>query len=155
MSAPRNWIAVASAEHVGRGRAAGFMQVNHGKAAPLKRIVPGSRIVYYSPTNTFGGKDKLQAFTAIGVVKPGEPYQGDVGERSDAVLRTAMGGGFLPFRRDVTWLKAKTAPIQALLDRLEFAAGVKNWGGKFRFGLFAIGDRDMDVIAEAMGARFP
>lgn len=118
------------------------MQVNHGKAAPLKRIVPGSRVAYYSPTSTFGGKDKLQAFTAIGVVQPGEPYQGD------------MGGGFLPFRRDVTWLKAHPAPIHPLLERLAFSAGVKNWGQKFRFGLFSVTDRDMDVIADAMGAQF-
>jgi hypothetical protein len=34
----QNWIAVASADHVGRGRAPGFMQVCHGKAAPLRRI---------------------------------------------------------------------------------------------------------------------
>jgi hypothetical protein len=142
MTAQTNWIAVASAEHVGRGRAGGFMQVNHGKAAPLKRIVPGSRVAYYSPTSTFGGKDKLQAFTAIGVVQPGEPYQGD------------MGGGFLPFRRDVTWLNAHPAPIQPLLERLELSAGVKNWGQKFRFGVFSVTDHDMDVIAGAMGAQF-
>jgi hypothetical protein len=34
----QNWIAVASAGHVRRGRAAGFMQVRHGKTAPLRRI---------------------------------------------------------------------------------------------------------------------
>src|SRR5262249_31349033 len=62
-----HWIAVASAEHVRRGRREGFVQVSHGKAAPLKRIKPGDRVVYYSPTVTLGGKDKLQAFTAIGV----------------------------------------------------------------------------------------
>ncbi len=73
MTPQANWIAVASADHVGRGRNEGFMQVNHGKAAPLKRIAPGSRVAYYSPTITHGGKVRLQAFTAIGVVKPGEP----------------------------------------------------------------------------------
>jgi hypothetical protein len=31
----RTWIAVASAEHVRVGHQAGFMQVCHGKAAPL------------------------------------------------------------------------------------------------------------------------
>jgi hypothetical protein len=54
------WVAVASAEHVRRGRREGFMQVSHGKAAPLKRIKPGDRVVYYSPTVTLGGNDKLQ-----------------------------------------------------------------------------------------------
>jgi hypothetical protein len=26
------------------------MQVCHGKAAPLRRVQPGDRVVYYSPT---------------------------------------------------------------------------------------------------------
>lgn len=136
-----NWIAVASAAHVRIGRAQGFMQVNHGKAAPLRRVTPGSRVAYYSPTVTYGGKDRLQAFTAIGIVKAREPYQGD------------MGDGFRPFRRDVDWLDARETPIQPLLDELEFSAGVRNWGQKFRFGLFRICDHDMDVIASAMGVQ--
>jgi EVE domain len=138
-----NWIAVASAEHVSLGRADGFMQVCHGKSAPLRRVTPGSRVVYYSPTGQFGGKDKLQSFTAIGVVRTSEPYLFD------------MGGGFHPFRRDVTWLTSQPAPIQPLLEKLEFSAGVRNWGQKFRYGLFSISDHDMGVIADAMGARFP
>jgi EVE domain len=88
-----HWIAVASAEHVRRGKSEGFIQVSHGKAAPLKRIKPGDRVVYYSPTVTLGGKDRLQAFTAIGTVKEGEPYVFD------------MGNGFKPYRRDVAWTK--------------------------------------------------
>jgi hypothetical protein len=67
---PNYWIAVASAEHVRRGRGeGGFMQVSHGKGAPLRRVRLGDRVVYYSPTVTLGGEDKLQAFTAIGTVK--------------------------------------------------------------------------------------
>ncbi|MBZ9720832.1 EVE domain-containing protein [Mesorhizobium sp. AD1-1] len=135
------WIAVASAEHVRRGRTAGFMQVNHGKAAPLRRVKPGDGVVYYSPTTVLGEKDGLQAFTAIGIVQEGEPYQGD------------MGAGFTPFRRDVAWAKAEEAPIKPLLDRLDFTAAKSNWGYQLRFGLFEIGDHDFRVIAEAMGAE--
>ena len=76
------WIGVASADHARRGGAGGFMQVNHGKAAPLRRISPGDGVAYYSPTESFGGKDKLQSFTLIGRVKPG-----------DLVLIEALGGG--------------------------------------------------------------
>ena len=65
------WIAVASAEHVRRGRAQGFMQVSHGKEAPLKRVKPGDRVVYYSPTTVLGTKDGLQSFTAVGMVREG------------------------------------------------------------------------------------
>jgi hypothetical protein len=116
------WIAVASAEHGRRGRGAGFMQVNHGKAAPLKRVKPGDRVIYYSPALTLGGKDKHQSFTAIGTVKTGEPYLFD------------MEGG----RRDVAWTKAEQAPIGPLLEKLEFSAGKPNWGYQLRFGLFSI-----------------
>jgi hypothetical protein len=136
----RNWIAVASADHVRLGREAGFMQVHHGKAAALRRIAPGDCVIYYSPTAAFGGKDKLQAFTAIGVVSDGDPYQAD------------MGDGFRPFRRDVAWLDAHEAPIQPLLGVLEFTAGNRNWGYQLRFGLFPISDRDRQIIAEAMQA---
>ena len=64
----RNWIAVVSAEHVTRGRDGGFMQVCHGKAAPLERMRPGDHVAYYSPAQLFRGKDGLQAFTALGIV---------------------------------------------------------------------------------------
>jgi hypothetical protein len=133
-----NWIAVASAEHVRRGRREGFMQVCHGKAAPLRRIHPGDRVVYYSPTVTFGQKDRLQAFTAIGIVRDGDPYQ------------FRMSDSFCPFRRDVAWLAAEETPIQPLLDRLEFSSGNKNWGYQLRLGLFAISEHDVTIIAAAM-----
>ena len=139
----KNWVAVASAEHVRIGRETGIMQVCHGKAAPLRRIHPGDRVVYYSPTVAFRGKDKLQAFTAIGVVKPGEPYAFD------------MGGGFRPYRRDVKWAKAVEAPIKPLLEELEFSSGKKNWGYQLRFGLFPIAAGDMQIIAQAMQATLP
>lgn len=137
----RNWIAVASAAHVAIGRAQGFMQVNHGKAAPLKRIAPGDHVAYYSPTQTFGGKDKLQAFTAIGKVRDGAPYQG------------VMAGGFQPFRRDVAWSDGTPAAISPLLPRLSFTRSNSNWGYQLRFGLFEVQDEDMRLISEAMSAR--
>jgi hypothetical protein len=91
------WIAVASAEHVRRGRSEGFMQVSHGKAAPLKRIKPGDRVVYYSPTvalggKSLGGKDKLQAFTAIGTVKDREPYVFDMGKVVSRLTAATLHG---------------------------------------------------------------
>ena len=140
MSTPRNWICVASAEHVRRGVAGGFMQVNHGKAAPLKRIRPGDRVIYYSPSEVMRVADGLQSFTAIGTVKEGEPYQGE------------MGGGFTPFRRDVAWRQARETPIRPLLDRLGFTAGKPNWGAPFRYGLVEIGEADFSLIEQAMAA---
>lgn len=117
------------------------MQVCHGKAGPLRRVKPGDRVAYYSPTLEFGRKNKLQAFTAIGIAKAGEPYRFD------------MGGGFCPFRRDVSWINANESPIQPILDVLEFSAGNRNWGYQLRFGLFQISDHDIKVIAAEMGAE--
>ena len=138
----RYWIAVASANHVARGKAEGFMQVNHGKAAPLKRMGPGDIIAYYSPVTIFGSTEKLRAFTAIGSVRDGEPYEGDMGE------------GFKPFRRDVEWFEARHAAIEPLLQELEFTRGKKSWGYQFRLGFFAISESDMKIIAKAMSSAW-
>ena len=138
----RNWLAVASAEHVEIGRNGGFMQVCHGKATPLRRVQPGDRVVYYSPNRIYSpshalrGKDRLQAFTAIGTVK-GALYQAD------------MGFGFHPFRRDVAWHDAEPAPLAVLQEELAFTQE-KNWGYRLRQGLVEISDADMTTIAAAM-----
>ncbi|MFZ1660532.1 MAG: EVE domain-containing protein [Paracoccaceae bacterium] len=132
------WIAVASANHVARGLAGGFMQVCHGKEGPLKRLRVGDDVVYYSPTETFGARDICQAFTAIGTVRETPPYRYD------------MGGGFVPFRRDVDWAQALVAPIRPLLDHLDFTRGKPNWGHPFRYGLFQISAEDFCTIAQAM-----
>ena len=138
----KNWIAVASAEHarLGRDAATGFMQVGHGKLAPLKRVSPGDLVAYYSPTTIYGVKDDLQSFVSLGIVQPGEPYAFD------------MGNGFVPYRRDVAWLPAAEAAILPLLDYFNFVENRQRWGYKFRFGLFDINDHDMRLIAQAMRA---
>jgi hypothetical protein len=136
----KSWIAVASAEHVRIGRSGGFMQVCHGKGGPLRRISPGDDVAYYSPTETFGGGDRLQAFTAVGIVQPGIPYQAD------------MGGGFRPFRRDVLWNDTVEVPIRPLLGLLSFTRDNRNWGYQLRLGLFEIEAEDMRLIREATTA---
>ena len=136
-----NWIAVASSEHARRGCAGpggGYMQVCHGKRAPLQRVAPGDRVVYYAPTLTMRGKDKCQRFVSLGLVQDGEPYAFD------------MGGGFVPFRRDVAYVPAREASILPLLPQLAFVTDPRHWGYHFRLGLFRISDADMRVVARAM-----
>ncbi|HCX3367495.1 EVE domain-containing protein [Fluoribacter dumoffii] len=136
----QNWLAVACASHVQIGVEGGFMQVCHGKLAPLKRIQADDYIIYYSPTLHFKGIEKLQAFTAIGIVLPGEPYQVD------------MGNGFQPFRRNVLWGKGVDVSIHTLIESLELTKNTKNWGYPFRFGLLKISEADKRIIANAMQA---
>lgn len=134
----RHWIGIASADHVRRGVGEGFMQVCHGKAGPLKRTKPGDFIAYYSPSRVMGVKDGLQSFTACGRIAERPPYQID------------MGGGFLPFRRDVEWIAAGEAAILPMLQVLTFTQGKANWGAPFRYGMFAITAGDFAIIEAAL-----
>lgn len=138
----KHWIGVASADHVAHGKADGFMQVCHGKAAPLARIKPADGVIHYSPTQAFHGADGLQSFTAIGFARNHAPYQVD------------MEQGFTPCRRDVAWANATHCAIRPLLQSLDLTRGVRNWGYGFRFGLRAITPDDFATIARAMQVDF-
>jgi len=133
------WIAVASREHVKRGVAEGCAQVCHGKPGPLKQMTADDWIVYYSPTEQFGEKMPCRKFTAIGRVKPKEPYQ------------YRMSADFIPWRRDIAFLAAKEAPIEPLIDQLSFIQNKQRWGFPFRRGCFSISVSDFRLIAASMG----
>jgi EVE domain len=132
------WVVTASADHAARGREWGIVQAGHGKHAPVKRLQPGDGVVIYSPRASFPDGPPVQAFTAIGRVADGAPYQAD------------MGNGFVAWRRDVHWQQAQDAPIRPLLDRLDLTRGIPNWGMAFRYGLRRISGGDFAVIAQAM-----
>lgn len=132
------WVTVVSKDHVAKGMAGGFMQATHGKSAPLKRMQVGDGVLYYSPKVEFSGNEKLQAFTAIAQVIGQDVYQHD------------MGGGFVPFRRDVRYLACVDFPIQPLIPALTFIQDKASWGYMFRFGFFEIPHVDFDLIAGQM-----
>lgn len=135
----RYWIGVASHEHVQRGIKGGFAQVCHGKLGTLKHMSEGDGLIYYSPTYSFGGKDACRSFTAIGTIDKGEPYI------------FAMSKDFIPWRRNVIFLKSKDAPIEPLLEDLSFIKDKKKWGFPFRRGSFEIPYHDFELIAKSMG----
>ena len=135
---PRYWIGVVSRQHVLRGVAGGFAQIGHGKAAPLRRMKVGDWLIYYSPVETLDEAAPCRRFTAIGRVRGADVYQVD------------MGGGFLPFRRDVAYRPATEAPIAPLIAALDFIPDKKRWGFPFRRGILAIGAADFGRIAAAM-----
>ena len=138
MNEPRYWVIVASKNHVMRGVQAGIAQANHGKAASLKRMQVDDGVLYYSPKVEFEGTEKLQAFTAIGRVISESVYQFD------------MGGGFIPYRRDVKYLSCNELPIQPLVPALTFVKNKSSWGYVFRYGFFEIPKADFDLIASEM-----
>ncbi len=132
------WVVVASKDHVEIGKKLGVVQANHGKAAPLKRMKAGDMIVFYSPKLHFQGKEQLKKFTAIARVKEGEIYQGD------------MGGGFVPYRRDVEFISCGEADILTLIPKLAFIRNKKSWGIVFRFGFVEVPREDFETISKKM-----
>jgi EVE domain len=133
-----HWIIVASKDHLQRGLAGGFIQANHGKAAPLQRMQLADWVIFYSPTLEYGKPEKCQCFTAIGRIADEDIYQHD------------MGGGFAPFRRKVNFLPAQDVPILPILKHLTFIKDKKNWGAPFRFGTLQLPEADFQLIAGKM-----
>jgi hypothetical protein len=140
--ASRNyWIGVVSRNHVERGVAGGFAQLNHGKAGPLERMHPGDGLVYYSPRTDFPDGEPVQAFTAIARIAAGSIFQA---EGTEEAL----------FRREVQYLPATEAPIRPLLPALSFIRSKDHWGAAFRFGFLRVPEEDFARIAAAMGRDF-
>jgi hypothetical protein len=132
------WVIVASKDHLQRGLAGGFIQANHGKAAPLRRMHAGDWVIFYSPKLEYDKPEKLQCFTAIGKVTDENIYEAD------------MGGGFVPFRRNVKFLPAQDISILPLIGKLSFIKDKTHWGAPFRFGTLEIPEVDFRLIAEKM-----
>ena len=134
------WIGVVSRAHVRIGVAGGFIQLNHGKKAPLQRLRAGDMLAMYSPRDDYPDGAPLQAFTAIGRVLRGEVYQ------------VEMSPGFEPWRLDVEFWPCLEAPIKPLVPRLSFIRSKSHWGAAFRFGHLKVPADDFARIAQAMGA---
>jgi hypothetical protein len=132
------WIGVVSRSHVRIGVAGGFIQLNHGKKAPLQRLGAGDMVAIYSPREDYPAGAPLQAFTAIGVVASGEVYQVD------------MTPTFKPYRIDVQFSQCVEAPIKPLVERLSFIRNKTHWGAAFRFGYIKVSEEDFALIADAM-----
>lgn len=135
------WIGVVSREHVRLGVKGGFIQLGHGKKAPLQRLRAGDALVIYSPRTAYPDGEPLQAFTAIGVVTTGRIYQ------------VEMTKDFRPYRVDVKFFDAMEAPIKPLIDALSFIKNKTQWGAAFRFGQIKIPADDFKLIANAMGVE--
>lgn len=136
------WVVVAAHDHASSGIGQGIVQANHGREAPLRRMQPGDGVLFYAPRQTFGGKEPLQQFIAVGTVADEPVYQ------------VAVTDDFHPFRRRVTYDKsAAETPIRPLIEQLSFIRNKASWGYSFRSGCFAIPKADFDLICSAMTIR--
>jgi hypothetical protein len=135
---PNYWIGVVSRSHVQIGVKGGFVQLNHGKKAPVQRLKAGDMLAMYSPRESYPDGPPLQAFTAIGTIKSGEVYQ------------VEMSPELKPYRVDVDFSACKDAPIKPLVETLTFIKSKTHWGAAFRFGYIKVPEADFARIADAM-----
>ncbi|AQX84181.1 EVE domain-containing protein [Elizabethkingia sp. HX WHF] len=134
----RFWVASISKEHTMRGINGNFIQVCHGKKAPLKRMSKGDMILIYSSKITLDGNEKCQKFTAIGKVADDEIYSFQMSEN------------FVPFRRKIKFYACEEYSILPLIAELDFIENKKMWGYPFRYGFFEINKKDYNLIASKM-----
>ncbi len=134
----RFWVASISKEHTMRGINGNFIQVCHGKKAPLKRMSKGDMILMYSSKITLDGNEKCQKFTAIGKVADDEIYSFQMSEN------------FVPFRRKIKFYACEEYSILPLIAELDFIENKKMWGYPFRYGFFEINKKDYNLIASKM-----
>lgn len=138
MKSIKYWIATISKEHTLRGVAGGFIQVCHGKPAPLKRMNKGDYLIVYSSKIAMEGNEKCQAFTAIGQVIDDNIYEFKMTEK------------FKPYRRNINFLPCVESSIIPLITYLEFIPNKKAWGYPFRYGFFEINENDFTIITSKM-----
>jgi hypothetical protein len=134
-----NWIGVASRSHVDIGVKGGFIQLNHGKKAPLQKFRVGDGLIMYSPRVSYPDGEPLQSFTAIGTII------------SDEVYQVEIAPDFKPYRIEVQFHRCNETPIKPLIEQLSFIKSKTHWGSAFRFGQLKIPAKDFVLIANTMG----
>lgn len=132
------WINCVAQNHVLAGVEGGFTQAAHGKAEPLRQLSNGDAMVFYSEGTLFRAGERLQAFTAIGLIAGKDAFQ------------TKVTAKFIPWRRRVEFMDSTPASILPLIPDLTFIADKANWGQAFKAGLFEITEADFERIAKAM-----
>ena len=141
----RAWLGVVSANHARRATAGGFIQLNHGKRPGVARLRLGDGFVIYSPTDLYGGKTPLRAFTALGVVADAEPYQAEP-------MSMGAHGIVSPWRRRVDFAPVEPAALADLSAEL-ILTQQPNWGYQLRRGLVTLAVEDFLLLRSAMAQR--
>ncbi|GAA1706143.1 EVE domain-containing protein [Kribbella yunnanensis] len=141
----RAWLAVVSAEHTRGAVAGGFVQLNHGKRPGVARLHRGDGFVIYSPTDQYGDKTPLRAFTALGIVADDAPYQA-------APMSMGTHGTVAPWRRTITFEQLTPLPLVDITAELHLTSQ-PNWGYQLRRGLVPLTPSDFAVLRTAMTPR--
>lgn len=151
----RYWVAVLSKDHVKDAVKKGYCEFKNGTRLPFKNVNPHSWFVYYSPGTKplqvirEKGREagrKVQAFTAIGQVLPGEPYSVDTGHTR-------------VYRRRARYVpNSSDAPLAPLMPELSFFKKhdkSRPWGIQFQGGLIEVKKTDFFALCKAMNVDMP
>jgi len=131
------WLAVAHRDHVRRSVDIGVLQVGARLRAALDRMGEADGLVCYSPRTRPEG-ERLQAFTAVGRLGAGRPFQ-------------PVPGDDRPWRRQAEYeTDAVEASIRPLLPVLDLSREHVDWGFRLRDGLLEISRRDFELVRRQM-----
>ncbi|VEJ44873.1 Uncharacterised protein [Bartonella vinsonii] len=134
----KHWIAVISQDHARLAAKLGFLQICHGKAAPLQKTSKGDEVFIYCPRSEMGTGKILQTIEFQCVFKDNHIYQ--VEQVPD----------FKPFRKDAVFNKQAKPVVLKEVQSLEFLSN-PHWGMLARRGFFEITTHDATQIRKAMG----
>lgn len=125
----RHWLAIISLEHANIAASSGFLQVCHGKEAPLRRTSSGDEFFIYSPRSGMGSGKSVMAIT----------YRGTFND--DRVYQVEQAPGFTPFRKEVTFDQAfRSVPIRSI-NGMELTTN-PSWGLIIRRGFIELSAAD-------------
>ncbi len=134
---PKYWIGVASLNHILRGAELGLFGIGHGQRQPLEQMAPGDNIVFYAPKidHTKTGKANIyQKFKGFGTLLDQPIFSEEI-------------AGTCVFRRRILFEGIEqSAPIQPLIDQLDFIPNKAKWGFPLMRGYVQISQSDWDLI---------
>ena len=127
------WIAVISREHARMASSSGFLQVCHGKAAPLRRTKAGDEVYIYCP------REGMKTGAVLKRIEFRCTFD------DDRVYQVEQAPGFTPFRKDVTFDTSYKGIAIHDVAGLELTAN-PHWGMLARRGFFEISAHDADLL---------
>jgi len=136
----KHWIAVISLEHAQIAATSGFLQVCHGKAAPLKATCKGDEFFIYCPKTQMMGGTPLKKIMFRGYFK------------DDRVYQVEQFPGFHPWRKDVSFDAQFQAITLAFVDGMELTRN-PHWGMLARRGFFEISAHDAALLNKPIAKR--
>ena len=129
----KHWIAVVSRDHAQIAARSGFLQVNHGKAAPLRRTSTGDEVFIYCPRSGMRAGEVLKRVEFRCVIENDTVYQGE------------QAPGFKPFRKDVRFDTGFQGISIGDVQGMELTAN-PHWGMLARRGFFEISPHDAALL---------